>query len=201
MGKTVIFRTLEENDANNLYQWFNDDDLKQVSVGLNRRFSHEEIDDWINARKNHNPYQYFWAICPKDQPEKIIGYAYISDIHFINSSACFGGIVIGDKDYNDGLAWIETYLFVYEFVFERLGLNRLYGSALLEQKQTQIMRRAMFGTTEGVLRQAYYKNGKFQDASIGAILKDEYFEHKNNGDYEVSAIIKRIIKLKKQFID
>lgn len=196
MEKTVYFRAFEEEDADLIYQWMNDDDLKEYSIGLNRRLCREEATDWVKARMKHNPYQVWWAICAKDN-DKMIGYASLTDIHYINRTANFSGVVIGEKDYQDGFAWIETYLFVYEYAFERLGLNRVYGEALLEHKTTQTMRSLMFTTTEGILRQAVYKNGKFYDVTMSSLLKDEYIEHKQKGDYEILAVIKRIKQIKK----
>jgi len=52
----------------------------------------------------------------------------------------------------------------------------------------------MFSKGEGVLRQAAYKNGKFYDVGIGALLREDYFLHKENGDYEISAVLKRLTK-------
>ena len=125
----------------------------------------------------------------------MIGYASLTDIHYINSSANFSGIVIGDKSYQDGMAWIETYLFIYEYVFERLNLNRIYGHAIDEHPSTILMRSVMFSTTEGVMRQAAFKNGRYYDVSISSILREEYFEHKAKGDYEIANVIKRLTRL------
>jgi RimJ/RimL family protein N-acetyltransferase len=194
MEKTVYFRAFEEEDAQLIYEWMNDDSLKKLSTGLNRRMCKDEALDWVKARMRHNNYQVFWAICALDT-NKMIGYACLTDIHYINSSANFSGVVIGDKMYQNGLAWIETYLFIYEYVFERLNLNRLYGSAIVEHKSTQAIREAMFVQTEGILRQAAYKNGKYYDVSIGSVLRDEYYAHKNAGEYESSAVLKRLTKI------
>ncbi|MBE6289102.1 MAG: GNAT family N-acetyltransferase [Bacteroidaceae bacterium] len=193
MEKTVYFRAFQEEDAELIYQWRNDDDLKKLSIGLNRRMCREEALDWVRARMRHNDYRVFWAICSK-KTDKMIGYACLTDIHYINSSANLSGIMIGDKDYQDGLAWIETYLFIYEYVFERLNLNRIYGHAIDEHLMTIAMREAMFSVREGVMRQAAFKNGRYYDVSIGSILRDEYFAHKANGDYEMSAVLKRLTK-------
>lgn len=197
MEKTVYFRAFEEEDAELIYQWMNDDELKKLSTGLNRRMCRDEASEWVKARIRHNPYQVFWAICAKDS-NKMIGYAYLTNIHYINSSADFGGVMIGDKNYQDGMAWIETYVFVYEYAFERLNLNRLYGSAIDEHKTTLAMRKAMFNTTEGVMRQATFKNGKYYDVSMSSILKDEYFEHKNAGEYEVMSVLKRLTRISRE---
>ena len=128
----------------------------------------------------------------------MIGYAYLTDIHYINSSANYGGIIIGNKEYQDGMAWIETYLFVHEYAFERLGVNRLYGDALVAHNTSNTMRNLMFWTTEGIKRQAAYKNGKYHDVSIASLLKDEYFYHKEKGDYEITAILKHLRKIRKK---
>ena len=120
------------------------------------------------------------------------------NIHYINRSAEYGGLIIGDKRFHDGFAWIESYLFVYEYAFERLGLNRVYGVRLAEHKQTKAIGMAMFSQTEGILRQAAYKNGKYHDLAIGSLLSSEYFYHKEQGDYEIPAIIRRIKKIRKE---
>ncbi len=193
MVKTVYFRAFEEEDAELIYQWMNDDELKKMSVGLNRRMCKDEALEWVKARMHHNNYQVFWAICARDS-NKMIGYACLTDIHYINSSANFSGIVIGDRDYQDGLAWIETYLFVYEYVFERLNLHRLYGTAINEHKSTILIRSVMFSHTEGIMRDAAFKNGRYYDVSISSVLSNEYFQHKNAGEYEMSAILKRMRK-------
>lgn len=196
MDNTVYFRAFEEEDAPIIYKWMNDDDLKQLSIGLNRRMCHDEVLDWVKARMRHNPYQVWWAICAKDT-DRLIGYMSLTDIHYINSSANFSGIMIGDSLYQDGFAWIESYLFLYEYAFERLGLNRVYGEALADHKVTRAMSMAMFAKTEGVLRQSVFKNGTFHDIVIASLMRNEYFEHKANGDYEIRKIIRRVAQIHK----
>lgn len=200
MEKTVYFRAFEEEDAEHIYKWMNDDELKKLSIGVNRRMCKEEALDWVKARMRDKRDQVWWAICDV-VTNQIIGYTFLTDIHYINRSAEFGGLVIGDKDHHDGFAWIESYLFVYEYAFERLGLNRVYGTRLMEHKQTQAMGLVMFSKQEGVLRQAAYKNGQYHDLSIGSLLSSEYYEHKNNGDYEIPAIIRRIKKARREMKD
>jgi RimJ/RimL family protein N-acetyltransferase len=197
MEKTVYFRAFEEEDASLLYQWMNDDGLKQLSVGLNKRVCREEVEEWIKARKRHNPYQAWFAICALESKE-MIGYMCLTDIHYINSSAYFSGIIIGDPNYRDGQAYIESYLFMFEYAFERLNLNRLYGSALADHKVSITMAEVMYQKTEGVLKQAIFKNGKYHDEVVCAILKDEYYQHKENGDFEMSSILKRILLAKRK---
>lgn len=196
MEKTVYFRSFEDEDADLIYQWMNDDELKRLSVGVNRRLCKEEAADWVKARKKDSLNQKWWAICAIDS-NLMIGYMSLTNIHYVNSTADFSGIVIGNPDYQDGLAWIESYLFLYEFAFERLNLNRVYGTHITEHQSSTLAAYLFYRTEEGVLRQAVFKNGRYYDLSIGSILKTEYFYHKSNGDYEWKSLIRRFREYKK----
>lgn len=193
MERTVYFRAFEETDADAVYQWMNDDELKKLSVGLNKRICKNEALEWVKARMMHNPYQAWWAICAKDS-NRMIGYMSLNNIHYINRSAEFGGLVIGDKEYQDGMAWIESYLFLYEYAFDRLGLNRVYGYNLVDHTTSSFIGSVFFAQKEGVLRQAIFKNGRFYDAVMGSLLREEYLDHKEKGDYELEAVMHRMLK-------
>ena len=56
----------------------------------------------------------------------------------------------------------------------------------------------MFMTTEGILRQAAYKNGRFYDLQMDSILRDEYFAHRDAGDYDIIKTIRRLRKILKE---
>lgn len=196
MEKTVYFRAFEPDDAALIHEWKNSDELNELTVGLNKKTCYEEDLEWVKSKMNHHPYYAYWAICDRES-DKMIGWICLTDIHYINSSANFSGIVIGDKDRQDGLAWIESFLFVAEYVFERLNLNRMYGSAITEHKSSILLGEAMFEKLEGVQRQAVYKNGRYYDVALYALLRDEYFAHKEMGDYELISIIRRIGELRK----
>lgn len=197
MEKTVYFRAFEPEDAVLIHQWKNSDELNEMTVGLNKKTTMEEDLRWVNSVKDHHPYYAYWAICSKEN-DKMIGYASLVNIHYINSSAETGAIMIADPDYNDGIAWIESVLFLFEYAFERLGLNRVYGESLVGHPMSNKIGSLMFMKTEGILRQAAYKNGRFYDLQYDAILKDEYFAHKEAGDYDLMQIVRRLRKLRKE---
>lgn len=193
MNTTVYFRSFEQEDVELIYQWMNDDELKKLSVGLNKRMSMEECQGWIEARKNNSNFQYYWAICSIKE-RKIIGYAFVTNIHFINRTAEFGGIIIGDSNYHNGIAWIETYLFVLNFVFDRLNLNRFSDTAITEHVSSNKIAEVFYFQKEGVLRDAVFKNGRYYDLSLMSILSKDYYTHKIAGDYEIKNIIRRFSK-------
>lgn len=197
MEKTVYFRAFEPEDAVYVHKWKNSDELNELTVGLNKKTTIEDDQRWVNSVKDHHPYYAYWAICSM-KDDKLIGYASLTNIHYINSSAETGSIMIADPDYNDGTAWIETLLFMFEYAFERLNLHRLYGHALVGHKISNMVEPLMFMQNEGILRDAAYKNGRYYDLSCAAILRDEYFAHKEAGDFEMLSIIRRLRKLRKE---
>lgn len=189
---TVCFRDFEERDIEFIYRFKNDEKLNSMIVGEWHPFSYEEAVKWVHGCMGEHETFKFWAICANDEEKRIIGWVSLSQIDKINQCACFHGIVIGDRSYQDGFAWLETHLFIMEYAFERLGLNRLYGSSIVGHKDSNGIGMFLFWKQEGILRQAVFKNGLFYDLLLGSILKDEYFTHKNNGEYEIRSILKRI---------
>lgn len=196
MEKTVYFRAFEPEDAASVHEWKNSDELNELTVGLNKKTTMEDDLRWINSIKDHHPYYAYWAICAKDT-DRLIGYASLINIHYINSSAETGAIMIADPEFNDGTAWIETVLFLFEYAFERLNLNRVYGHSLIGHKISNLLEPLMFMQQEGVLRQAAYKNGRYYDVSYAGLLRNEYFAHKEAGDYDMMSIIRRLRNLRK----
>ncbi len=197
MEKTVFFRAFEPEDAVFVHRWKNSDELNELTVGLNKKTTVDDDVRWLNGIKDHHPYYAYWAICAKDSG-KLIGYASLINIHYINSSAETGAIMIADPNFNDGTAWIETVLFLFEYAFERLNLHRVYGHSLVGHKMSNMIEPLMFMQNEGIQRDAAYKNGRYYDLSCAAILRDEYFAHKEAGDYEMLSVIRRLRKIRKE---
>lgn len=197
MNNTVSFREFEERDIDFIYKCKNDEELNRLIVGQFKPFSYEDAKKWVHGCMGYHEDFHFWAICTNDEEKRIIGWLSIAKIDRINLSAETHSIVIGDKEYHDGLAWLESHLFMFSYVFDNLKLNRLYGVSLVGHKESNLMGNLLFMKTEGILRQAIFKNNRFYDLQYDGILKDEYYSHKNKGDYEIKAILKRLNKRRK----
>lgn len=196
MEPTVSFREFEERDIDFIYKCKNDEKLNLMIVGQFRPFTYEEATQWVHGCMGEHETYKFWAICTNDEEKRIVGWAAIGKIDKINQSAETHSIVIADKEYNDGLAWLETVLFMFRFVFEELHFNRIYGISLMGHKMSNRIGPLMFMQIEGVLRQAYFKDGIFYDLQYIGFLKDEYFAHKEAGDYEIMKLIRRLRKMR-----
>ena len=198
MEKTVQFRDFEERDVDFVYRCKNDEKLNSLTVGGFKGLTYEEAIQWVHGCMGEHPEFKFWAICTNDADRRIVGWVSLSQINAIEKSAVFYGIVIGDQAYRNGFAWIEAYLFIYEFVFEHLNFKLLHGSALENQISTLTIREVMFHQVVRIDKDAVFRNGSFYDVSASVLTSSVYFEHKKNGDYELSAILKRMRQIMKK---
>lgn len=194
---SVFFRAFEPEDAILINKWKNDFDLFKMAVGMNRKVSYEDDLAWVKDKMKHHYFEVYWAICLNDDSKKMIGYTYLNNIHFINRSVEGGGLILGDKDYRDGMIWVECYQFLMSYAFDVLNLNRFYGVCLNEHKLTMTIMSILFWTFEGLCKQAVYKDGKYHDLAMWALLREDYLQHKTQGDFEISAILQRIRKFRK----
>lgn len=195
--KTVFFRAFEPEDAQLIYKWKNDHEMMRDAVGMPRPVSMAECNEWVAQCAKRDPFNFWFAICLNDDSKKMIGYTAVNNVHFVNSSATCNVIVIGDKECRDGISWLETNLFIREFVFEKLHLNRYYGQFSETQRMTFLANKLFYSTIEGVARQAIWSKGQYHDLYMVSMLREEYLLHKNKGDYELSSLIRRFRKLLK----
>lgn len=198
MEATVSFRDFEERDIDFIYRCKNDEKLNSMIVGEWHPFTYEEAVKWVHGCMGEHDTYKFWAVCTNDEEQRIVGWVSVSQINKQESSACFHGIVLADPDYQNGLAWIESYLFIYDYLFITLDIDCVYGSALVDHLTSQTMRRIMYGKTVEVRRKAILINGVYHDVSKGELHRTDYIEHKSKGDYEIRAILKRLKKAKSE---
>lgn len=198
MERTVCFRDFEERDIDFIYKCKNDEKLNSMIVGQWHPFTYEEAAKWVHGCMGEHDTYKFWAIATNDEEKRIVGWISLSKIDCTNNSAHFHGIVIGDDNYRDGNAWIESYLFVLEYVFEKLNLHRLTGSHLALHPMTGYISLAMNFKEEGLFRDAVYKDGRYHDEVFTAMLDTDYYSYKKQNGYEYYNIVSNIIKYKKK---
>ena len=191
MEKTVCFRDFEERDIDFIYKCKNDERLNSMIVGQWHPFTYEEASKWVHGCMGEHETFKFWAIATNDDERRIVGWAALSQIDKVNNSAFFHSIVIGDERYRNGFPWVETQLFVITYAFEQLQVNILGYSCLSEHPSSMTIAPVMFFSQEGLLRDAVYKHERYYDEALFSLLKDEYYLHKNAGDYELDSTILR----------
>ena len=197
MQNVVCFRDFEERDIDSIYRWKNDEKLNSLTIGDFHPFSYEEAAKWVHGCMGEHETYKFWAIATNDEDQRIVGWVSLSNIDLLNKSACYHGIVIGDPEYRDGRAWIESFLFIYHNVFIDRELNRLYGSCLTDNKASLYITEAMMEKIEGVARQAVYKDEKYHDVMYAAILKEDYLAYIASNEFTMEKILNRLLESRK----
>ncbi len=198
MQPTVIFRDFEEQDIDFIYRCKNDEKLNSMIVGQYHPFTYDEAAEWVHGcMGNHETYK-FWAVATNDYERRIVGWVSLSRIDRIKKEAFFHGIVIGDNEYKDGIAWIESYLFILQYVFEVMHFTYLSGANIIGHKESSVISKALFFTTQELPNGVITENDVCCNVECYGIKETEYQSHKKNDDYDIYNIINRILKLSKQ---
>ena len=192
-GNTIYLRLMEPQDYETTYPWRNDYNIQKMTCGPLRFISEEMEKNWAQNRSLDNTHDIYLAVCSIED-NKMIGYTSINDINYINRSCDIGGIVIGDKSSRDGNEITEVYLLLLSYVFDQLNMNRTYGHFLEEHTMTAINVKTYFYEIEGCERQAVYKDGKYHDVILVGLLREDYYRHKEAGDYDFEVTIKRLLR-------
>jgi len=195
MTNVVSFRDFEERDIDFVYRCKNDEKLNDMIVHQSKSFSYEDAKKWVEGCMGEHDKYKFWAICTNDESRRIIGWISLSEIDRINNSACFHGIVIGDEDYRDGKAWIESYLFILKQVFEIYNLNRIWGKYIESHPASGFIAEAVLLKTEGIFRDAIFRNGKYLNIIQNSMLSHEYYDYLRSGELEYTKVFKRLTKI------
>lgn len=189
-GETIYLRLFEPEDYERTYVWRNDFAMQKLTCGPIRFVSKEIEKKWVFEKSTTNCKDIYIAICANDN-DIMIGYMSINEIDYINRSCVGGGIVIGDKDYRDGTAYLEAEIMEFDYVFNQLNMNRYTGECLIDHVLSRANLLALGFKEEGRKRQAVYKNGKYNDVVFYALLRDDYYKYNQDGLYDIRNLIKQ----------
>ncbi|MBR4065051.1 MAG: GNAT family N-acetyltransferase [Tidjanibacter sp.] len=197
MEQTVLFRVFEERDIDFVYRCKNDEKLNSQIVGQWRPFTYADACKWVQGcMVDHQEYK-FWAVCTNDDEKRIVGWVSLSNINYKDQSAHFHGIVIADPMYRDGFAWIESYLFILDYVFNKLAFESLTGSCLIEHKHSTLISQALYFTVYEIEKESICRHGKMYDLEKHVLKKNDYITHYNNSEYDIMSIVMRMSKLRR----
>lgn len=196
-GNTIYLRLLEPEDYEMTHLWRDNYKMQKMTCGPVRFISKEMEKNWAQSKSLNNISEVYLAICLVEN-DKMIGWISINDVDYRNQKCKCDGIVIGDKQHQDGMAAFEAGKLMLKYVFDELNMNMVRGACLREHVFSRANMEAKFFVLEGIERDAIFKGGKFHDVFHYALSREEYCQHIENGDFEETKIIKRFIKLMKE---
>jgi len=166
-GEFVNLRPLREEDAAMTLAWRLSDRAELLSRGA------DNVDDqaaWIRSRpaSEHN----FVIELTDGTPVGMLSLIGIDRWHGHGVSARF---LIGDDDAVRGVpAAVEAMKLLYEYAFEQLGLQRVWGLVVADNRRMVKWQRYLGMREEGRLRNHYRFGDRLHDALCMGILAEEY---------------------------
>jgi len=170
-GRLVYLRPLEPEDAEVIHPWYEDAEFQARMGG--RPQSLAERRGRIERRAADPPTDVInLAICLRADG-RVIGRVDVFDIEPYNGNAAFG-IGIGnptDRGHGHGRDAVEA---LVDYLFGQLRLERVWLSTDADNLHAQHVYESVGFRREGVLRHAYYQDGRYQDDVRMAILREEW---------------------------
>jgi RimJ/RimL family protein N-acetyltransferase len=180
IGDRIYLRQVVREDAENYYHWLNDQDTtKYMQRGIYPT-SIEDCRDYIELMQDNGSMHL--AIIRKDKEIKTNLPAefacYIGNITLLNIHPTFRSaeisIIIGDKQCRGNGYGTEAIKLLVDHAFTRMNLNRLQAGMVTKNVSSQGAFMNAGFQQEGILRQAYYCEGEYQDVQIMSILKSDW---------------------------
>lgn len=164
-------RELNEFDLEVINKWRNDPELI-TNLGAPFRYINYEVDkNWYNSYMNNRNTNVRCSIV--DESDSILGLVSLVSIDYINRSAVFN-IMIGDKANHDKGIGSFAVKEMLQHAFNNMNLQRVELGVLEDNARAIHLYEKCGFKCEGRKRKAKYKNGKFVDLLIYAILKEEF---------------------------
>ena len=204
IGKHIYLRLFEPDDYILTHKWHSDPVI-QTTICCPRRIISKEIEkNWVLAKASNNTKDIYLAICWKEN-DQMIGWYSINNIDFQNRCCHMGGVIIGEKEYRDGMAHREAGKLATDYAFNQLNMHKVTGSCLYNHIMSRCSMEASGWHYDGVERDAFFKDGKYHTISRYSILENEYrtfVPFANDVDYakKITEISKRIKKELKESI-
>ena len=171
MKHRIYLRALEPNDYETSVKWRNDPEIQAMVGGHSYFVSGEREKEWVRNAMFSND-KIVLAICLVEN-DKYIGNIMLQEIDYIDGTAHLP-ILIGDKEeWGKGYA-SEARFMMLKFAFEERKLNRIW-ALVKEDNIGSIKTLEKCGyKKEGVLRQSIFRNGKYYDQVMMAVLKEDF---------------------------
>ena len=168
----IELRDLLLSDKDYFYLWIKDKDVIRYSMSKFQRMTGDnEISQWFdNLLVDKTSFN---KAIVDSQANRLIGYAGIAQINKLNSSGEFF-IFIGDKTYHGKGIGTSVTKEIVDLGFQELNLNRI----MLTVSEMNIAAIKAYTKSnfkiEGLMKQAFFRDGKFHDKVIMAILREEW---------------------------
>ncbi|MEK7658933.1 MAG: GNAT family protein [Patescibacteria group bacterium] len=176
-SERIILQPIELKEISELSRvisgWINNGQVTYYMFTGQKPKNSKQVSDSIKKELETHENVIFMAKDIKTQ--KPIGYAGLYDINQTARKAEFR-VLIGEKDFwGKGYGTEITELITY-YGFDRLNLNRISLGYVADNKAAGKAYEKAGYVFEGTLKQDIYRNSKYYDAVLMAVLRDDYYK-------------------------
>jgi ribosomal-protein-alanine N-acetyltransferase len=171
-GLRLTLRELRVTDAPSLLALLTTEEVARfISPPPTTLAEFEGFIEWAQRRRQAGTYACF-AVVPEGS-DTAVGIFQLRALTEDFSTAEWG-FALGSPYWGQGL-FLEGALQVLRFAFETVGVRRLEARACVENARGNGALRKVGAVLEGVLRQAFSKNGRHHDQNLWTILKHHWW--------------------------
>lgn len=169
----IFLREICLNDLPIINKWRNDPDLVSNLVAPFRFINFETDKNWFDNYMRNRGENIRCVICLTECPEEIVGSIGLLNIDSVNLKADFY-IQIGDAQKRGKGIGSEATIQILRHAFMSCNLNRVQLTVLETNKAALKLYEKCGFKVEGVQKKSVYKNGKYVDLILMAILKEDF---------------------------
>jgi RimJ/RimL family protein N-acetyltransferase len=172
-GKLVRLRPIELDDLERDVTWIND---PEVTRYLSMRYPTSRVQEerWLRERPA-NSFENGVALAIETKQGVHIGNLGLHQAQPEDRKASLG-IMIGDKDYWSNGFGSDAIVTLLRFAFEEMNLNRVWLHTYEFNERAIACYKKCGFVEEGRLRQHSYRQGRYWDTVVMAILRGEFEE-------------------------
>jgi RimJ/RimL family protein N-acetyltransferase len=172
-NERITLRAIEEKDLIIMQNWANDPDIQYLLGGWHFPINKNDQIKWYNNLSCNSINQRFII---EDESQTVIGMANLLNINFKDGNAEHGLLL--DKKFQGKGYGKDVVNAVMKYSFCELRLNRLE-TTIIENNEKSINLFLKLGwSKEGILRNWYFREGKYLNKYILGILQQDFIKNK-----------------------
>ena len=167
-------RELESKDLKTINGWRNDPALISLLGAPFRYINLSTEEAWFSGYMKSRGESVRCAICEENSDE-IIGLVSLMSVDYMNQSAELH-IMIGNRENQGRGAGTFAIKEILRHAFQNMNLHRVELMVMENNERAQRLYEKLGFIREGVKRKSHFKDGRFMDAILYAVLKEEYYK-------------------------
>ena len=172
--KQFKIRETLEKDTKIWYKWFND-------PAITKYFVNESVPNTIEAQKKYRlqhiegKSRVLFSVISGSK-DKLMGICSINFVKPANSRRCELSLVIGEPEMCLGPTYIEINKWLINYAFDNFGMNSILSSFFSNNEVVKKTVEFLGFKKIGVIRDRFFKFGKFQDALQYDLLRSDWLK-------------------------